>query len=676
MVTRACVWDWGFARCGSAARALRWPLRLGVFLGVVPMLGCTATVESKSGRTGEAPSLTVVAQRVTATVKREALRLVRLETERGSVLTTPEHPFAMPGSGWNSAGRLVLGDELVSERFGAVRLSSVRDEVVAQPVPVFNLSVASSHTYFVGTDGVLVHNGKCKPSEVREEEIKRLLREREEIVREIRALTKSTPTSPRLAELKSQREALRQRLSSARRAQRRTQGVTVPSRDERTRQHFAAEHEVARKGLEEAQLQLAKLERGGQSANGEQSALVARKKLEQQILEFQLSYERTSRILAWLAELAELDTDTSATGADGRVLEERRNELRAKLKLERSRQSHLKYMRRMRAAPVRRKELEQHNLARKHRIPRRGAVVGRARGRPVLLEEELARRLQEFPSESRDARIHHLTDQIETMKQMMALLRQYARVKQGRLKYRKERENLLAVGGDTSEIGRKLEQAKRDCQAFSLELAKLRVRARQLARLDADPGADAPGSVDEARLHEFEGQLAAGLADEQALAGIERGLDAMELPHADWDAVLVEVDDLLSEPEELTRQGALPDRAGRLESSYARLERELRGERAAMEVAVSELANESAYIQTTQASSSSGASWQERLSRIREEEEGLRAHWRAGLRARLDSARRQLDLLRSVQAFRDEDVEAELVREIALLERELQRAGG
>jgi hypothetical protein len=201
-----------------------------------------------------------------------------------------------------------------------------------------------------------------------------------------------------------------------------------------------------------------------------------------------------------------------------------------------------------------------------------------------------------------------------------------------------------------------------------------------LARLDDTPWAHPPDSVDEARLREFERQLAEGLVNDQRLAEIERALDAMDPTDADWEqAVLDEahdVDATLREWEELLRESPSPERAAGLQSRFERLQQELREERLAVEGAVSALANEYASIHTTQASSSSGPNWQQRLRAIREEQGLLLAQWRARLEARLDDARRELDAMRSVDRLRDEDVEAELARQIALLERELQSAGG
>jgi hypothetical protein len=168
--------------------------------------------------------------------------------------------------------------------------------------------------------------------------------------------------------------------------------------------------------------------------------------------------------------------------------------------------------------------------------------------------------------------------------------------------------------------------------------------------------------------------------NDQLLLRIEAALDAMDPTRADWEQAVLEeahdVDEVLNEWEELLHQSPSPERAAGLQSSFARLQQELREERAAVEAAVSALANESAYIQTTQAGSSSGPTWQERLRAIHEEQLALQANWRARLQERLDSARQQLALMRRVERFRDEASEAELAREIALLERELQIAGG
>ena len=91
-------------------------------------------------------------------------RLVEITFDSGKkVETTAEHPFYIQGKGWNPAGSLKVGQALLLHDGTTVVVeevdSSARREVV------FNFSVANAHNYFVGGDGVLVHNaatGKSK----------------------------------------------------------------------------------------------------------------------------------------------------------------------------------------------------------------------------------------------------------------------------------------------------------------------------------------------------------------------------------------------------------------------------------------------------------------------------------------------------------------------------------
>jgi hypothetical protein len=271
-----------------------------------------------------------------------------------------------------------------------------------------------------------------------------------------------------------------------------------------------------------------------------------------------------------------------------------------------------------------------------------------------LAEAELAGLLHAPPSESRDARIHHLTELLEVMNKLVELRREEAR-----LRKRPGEPKLRAV---------------------RIEIAQLRLRERFLTKLDETPWAHGPGSVDEAQLLEFQRQLIEGLVTDQRLAEIERALDAMDPTDADWaQAVLEEaadVDETIGEWEELLNENPSPERAPEIQSSFERLQQELREERAAVEGAVSALANVYANIQTTQAGSSSGPTWQERLRAIHQEQSDLLAQWQRRLRTRLNSAQQRLNFRRRVPALHNEAVEAELGREIALLERELRLAGG
>jgi hypothetical protein len=614
---------------------------------------------------------------------------VRLETEREAFLTTPEHPFATSHSGWIRAGRLVPGDWVVSERFGAVRLLSVRSEPAARPVPVFNLSVASSHAYFVGTNRVLVHNTNCQPNEgeSREDFIARLVRMRDETNRQIKELTKTTPTTPqiqaRIAQLKKERRQLQVRIDVLRKAQRDEQGVAPPSRDDHSRKYFEAEREIARKALEDARKALADLESRPPATEDEETSFAARRaELEKEVSSLTLTDDRMNLIQTLFRELAELENHVPATDAERRALEEEKKELRANLDLQRKRARDLLRVRRKRTDPEWRKEIAQYKRDQHaHRLRTRTHLANPSRPRDALerLEDELAGLLQAPPSERRDARIDHLRSQIDTKKRLVEVRRELDRVKRKRNRALLARKKRIAEGQDTSKLDEEIGLAEPVLRANRIEIAQLRVRERLLNQPDEALWPHAPGSVDEPQLREFQRQLDEGVVNDQQLAEIERALDATDPTNADWEQAVVEeaddVDETFREWEALLNENPSAERTARLQSSFERLRQELREERVAVEAAVFALANESAFIQTTQAGSSSGPTWQDRLRAIHQEQLHLRADWRARLEARLESARERLNLLR-LAAPRNAAVEAELAREIALLEGELQKAGG
>jgi RHS repeat-associated protein len=89
-------------------------------------------------------------------------RIVHITLDDGSTIeATDGHPFRTT-EGWRDAillkkgGQLLLKgtDEADSERIKAI--NDVREE--AKTVPVFNIEVANAHTFFIGDQGVLVHN--------------------------------------------------------------------------------------------------------------------------------------------------------------------------------------------------------------------------------------------------------------------------------------------------------------------------------------------------------------------------------------------------------------------------------------------------------------------------------------------------------------------------------------
>ena len=89
--------------------------------------------------------------------------LVYLTLDNGQTLTATEgHPFKTT-DGWRDAILLKKGGKLLLKRGDAdgernIGIADVRTE--QKTIQVFNLEVANAHTFFVGVDGVLVHNGK------------------------------------------------------------------------------------------------------------------------------------------------------------------------------------------------------------------------------------------------------------------------------------------------------------------------------------------------------------------------------------------------------------------------------------------------------------------------------------------------------------------------------------
>lgn len=93
---------------------------------------------------------------------RRVQRLIHITLSNGETLTATEgHPF-LTHEGWRDAGVLREGVRLIAKTAeeqprDGVQVIEVRRE--EREVQVFNLEVANAHTFFVGQQGVLVHNG-------------------------------------------------------------------------------------------------------------------------------------------------------------------------------------------------------------------------------------------------------------------------------------------------------------------------------------------------------------------------------------------------------------------------------------------------------------------------------------------------------------------------------------
>lgn len=87
-----------------------------------------------------------------------ASHVVHILLRRETITCTQEHPFWVIDRGWVMAGALNPGDSLLDRNGDGVVVDGVTYESLQTPVRVYNLTVSSVHTYFVGQSGVLVHN--------------------------------------------------------------------------------------------------------------------------------------------------------------------------------------------------------------------------------------------------------------------------------------------------------------------------------------------------------------------------------------------------------------------------------------------------------------------------------------------------------------------------------------
>lgn len=100
---------------------------------------------------------TPMVSRVSGLSRNWTRRLVAIDAGGQTVEATPNHPFWNEGEdAWLPAEALRVGARLRG-RQGSISVTAVRGRPGA--VATYNLEVAGLHTYFVGTQGVLVHNG-------------------------------------------------------------------------------------------------------------------------------------------------------------------------------------------------------------------------------------------------------------------------------------------------------------------------------------------------------------------------------------------------------------------------------------------------------------------------------------------------------------------------------------
>ncbi|MBR6563608.1 MAG: Hint domain-containing protein, partial [Clostridia bacterium] len=124
----------------------------------------------------------VTLKRVVRTFRNETAKLVTVKAGDEVIETTPEHPFYVPdcdemrgnstglGFGWVKAKDLRPGDTLVLLDGSTATVDSVTFATLDKPITVYNFEVEDFHTYFVGMNGLLVHNSNCgEPSNLLEQ---------------------------------------------------------------------------------------------------------------------------------------------------------------------------------------------------------------------------------------------------------------------------------------------------------------------------------------------------------------------------------------------------------------------------------------------------------------------------------------------------------------------------
>lgn len=98
-----------------------------------------------------------VVRRITETFINPTTTILKIIDTRGGVLeTTWNHPFYVTAGMWVKAKDLMVGDEFLTIDGKALQVASVQESIREEKV--YNLEVEDSHTYFVGQNGVLVHN--------------------------------------------------------------------------------------------------------------------------------------------------------------------------------------------------------------------------------------------------------------------------------------------------------------------------------------------------------------------------------------------------------------------------------------------------------------------------------------------------------------------------------------
>jgi PKD repeat protein len=108
---------------------------------------------------------------VVDTLSRVRKDMMEVKVEGGDKFTcSREHRFYVKGRGWVRIDEVKIGEKLITHDGKGLRLIKAKLLDADKKMRVFNMTVADNQNYYVGREGILVHNRKEQPEELEEPE--------------------------------------------------------------------------------------------------------------------------------------------------------------------------------------------------------------------------------------------------------------------------------------------------------------------------------------------------------------------------------------------------------------------------------------------------------------------------------------------------------------------------
>lgn len=85
-------------------------------------------------------------------------KLIHVQVGDEEIKATPTHPFWVIGLGWVNAGDLQVGDKILLSSGQTEAIDEIAEELLKEPIKVYNFEVEDWHTYFVSEKNILIHN--------------------------------------------------------------------------------------------------------------------------------------------------------------------------------------------------------------------------------------------------------------------------------------------------------------------------------------------------------------------------------------------------------------------------------------------------------------------------------------------------------------------------------------